>query len=386
MNPDHKMLQKIKDFRKELHRFPELSGSETETVIRLKGFLKEAHPDEIIEELGGQGLALIYNGNLPGPSVMLRAETDALPIQEENIFGHHSQRKGISHKCGHDGHMSILAGFACILEKSMIQRGRLILLFQPAEETGTGAKALTADKRFADIQADYIFALHNWPGYPTGQLVIRSGSMFSASTGMAIKLTGKSSHAMAPEEGNSPAEAIMEIYGSLKELYHPDKSSDDFSLITTVGMQLGSEDYGVSPAEGALYLTLRAYRESSLKQMLSELQSRIKNIAKRHSLQVQIVFKDRFPEARNDNFCVERVIEAAERLDIPVHSPEQGLASSEDIGHLFQKARKGGAIFLLGSGEQSAPLHSFEYDFEDKLIEPAIKLFGEIVNNYLKKA
>ncbi len=388
----------LKELRRELHSHPDLPGGEEPSCIRLKSFLEDLPRDrqdfEIISGLGGGGLAVIFTGREPGPTLMLRAETDALPIDEPPLFPHSSVTRGISHKCGHDGHMSILAGTASFLtgavpgptgsiHESPIKKGRLILLFQPAEETGTGALAVLNDSRYESIAPDWVFALHNWPGIPRGTVSVKPGGMFAASTGMSIKLTGRSSHASLPEEGISPVEGIKRIHSCLEELHNPDRSSGNFSLITTVGIRAGGEDFGISPGEGVIHLTVRAAKQDDLEELLQKIRSLGSGIAHEERLEVEFHFKDSFPEAANSPEAVLIVQRAAESCGIPLEVPAQGAASSEDIGHLLKSASRGGAIFLLGSGTDAPPLHSLSYDFDDGLIPPGVEIFLQIIREFL---
>ena len=160
------MISEIKKLRKELHQYPEVSGSESATAQRIKKFIETHHPTTIIDKIGENGLAAVYEFSKSGPSITIRCELDALPIQEENTFSHQSKNKGISHKCGHDGHMAIVAGLIFWIKEQKFKSGKIILLFQPAEETGQGAYQIIEDSRFQKLNTDYIFALHNIPGEP----------------------------------------------------------------------------------------------------------------------------------------------------------------------------------------------------------------------------
>lgn len=377
------LIPALQAFRKELHRTPELSGEEKETAGRIHSFLREQGITEIIEGIGGYGLAAVIRGSSPGPDLMFRAELDALPIKEEPYISHYSRNPGVSHKCGHEGHMAILCGVAASLKGRRILQGRLILLFQPAEETGSGAAGVTSDKQFAPLIPDFVFALHNWPGFPRGDVVLKSGTIFAASTGVSVKLVGESAHASAPEEGVSPMDGLIRIQEQLKDLHHPDKSSKNFSLITTVGIEAGKGDFGISPGKASLYLTLRAYEEEILETLIADLEKGIERIAQEESLQWNIEFSDPFSGVTNSPSCVEKIKKAAESLSLPVHQLARGIASSEDVGRIFATARQGGAVFLLGNGENSPCLHSGEYDFDDTLIEPGVGMFLEILKDTL---
>jgi len=155
----------LQNLRKNLHRHPELSGAEEQTAKRIQDFLLEnSKPTDLITRLGGTGVAAVYEFGKDGSGVLNRCELDALPILEQNTFEHRSQTPGVSHKCGHDGHMAMVAGLASWLDKQQFPAGRVVLLFQPAEETGQGAAALLEDQRMLKLSIDYAFALHNIPG------------------------------------------------------------------------------------------------------------------------------------------------------------------------------------------------------------------------------
>ena len=194
-------LNELAAWRKALHRAPELSGAEAETARAVLNFLEPTRPDRIVTGLGGHGVALIYNGAAPGPTVLIRAELDALPIEEVSTFADCSARPGCAHLCGHDGHMAILAGVGRGLAALRPRRGRAVLLFQPAEEDGSGAEAVIADPKFASIAPDVSFALHNMPGLPLGSAALKAGPVACASRGLRIALCGRTAHASAPGEG-----------------------------------------------------------------------------------------------------------------------------------------------------------------------------------------
>ena len=152
-------------WRRKLHSQPELSGEESGTAQEVRTFLAPTGPDSVVSCLGGEGVAVIYEGAGPGPTVMFRAELDALPIEELSGAPYRSQVAGKAHLCGHDGHMTILAAVARGFGRERPKSGRIVLLFQPAEENGAGAAAVIADAQFAEVAPDYVFALHNAPGH-----------------------------------------------------------------------------------------------------------------------------------------------------------------------------------------------------------------------------
>ena len=156
-------MQNLIELRHILHAHPELSGQETLTNRILNEWVKQTHPDHIIEKIGGYGLAAIYKGAKPGKRILIRGDIDALHIPEPNDIPYRSQNQGISHKCGHDGHATILCGLAQWLGEQRPDQGEVVLLFQPAEETGQGAQAILNDPQFEQIKPDVAYGLHNLP-------------------------------------------------------------------------------------------------------------------------------------------------------------------------------------------------------------------------------
>ena len=163
-------------------------------------------------------MAFCYHFSDEGPTVAIRCELDALPITEHNQFAHQSTVSGVSHKCGHDGHMTIVAGLSPWLKEQDFTRGKVILLFQPAEEVGKGANEMLQDVRLAALEIDYMFALHNIPGEKLHSIITMDEGFSAEVISLSIKLEGQESHAAEPEKGISPAVGISLLVSSLSKL------------------------------------------------------------------------------------------------------------------------------------------------------------------------
>nr|WP_297788277.1 amidohydrolase [uncultured Allomuricauda sp.] len=206
------MIEKeILELRHKLHASPDLSNEEHKTAAIVKNFIVQHHPTEIIEGIGGAGLAAIYKFPKKGKTITLRCELDALPIDETNKLDYKSKNKDISHKCGHDGHMAIVASLALWLKQKPIDSGTIVLLFQPAEETGEGAKRIIEDEKFKNLHTDYVFALHNIPKEPMHNIILMDDGFSAEVLSLIIKVKGKESHASEPENGINPAMGISEM-------------------------------------------------------------------------------------------------------------------------------------------------------------------------------
>ncbi|MCJ8166315.1 amidohydrolase [Pontibacter sp. E15-1] len=376
-------LPALKQLRQSLHQYPELSGAEFKTAERIVSYLQAYNPSKVYTGLGGTGVAAVFDGKVSeGPVVLFRAELDALPIAETNTFSYTSVQDGTGHKCGHDGHMAILAGLGSLLHTQQLQTGKVILLFQPAEETGAGAWAVLQDARFEkELRPDYVFALHNLPGFPLHQVVLRKGVFAAASTGMVITLTGKSSHAAEPENGLNPGLAMAEILLSFDKLIADKTQFEDLTLLTVIHARLGEVAFGTNPGHGTVMATLRSYLPADLQKLKIRAEQVVAQTALRHGLQFGITFVEEFPATVNHPEAVGLVQEAGLALGLSVIEAETPFRWSEDFGHLTH--RYPGAFFGLGSGVSQPQLHHADFDFPDELLPTGAVLFYQIAASIL---
>ncbi|PVY38727.1 amidohydrolase [Pontibacter virosus] len=371
-------LHEITALRHHLHRHPELSGLEYETSLTLKSFLQRYQPAEIIKDLGGTGFAAIFHGSETneGPTVLFRAELDALPIIEQNELPYTSIHISVSHKCGHDGHMSILAGLASMLHHNPLPRGRVVLLFQTAEENGAGALAVLRTAAFQQLAPDYVFALHNIPGLPMGQVLYRPDIFAAASVGLQVKLHGKESHAAEPENGLNPGEGMSELIQAFNALIRDPQNFRDLTLLTIVHARLGEVSFGINPGFAVVLATLRAFEQEDLNKLKSLAVESVRLVTLKYGLRYELEWFEEFPATRCSEEAVKLVAEAARQLDMDVKQAAQPVRWSEDFGHFTN--RYSGALFGLGSGPDQPQLHHADYDFPDELIPTGAALFYRI--------
>jgi len=325
-------------------------------------------------------VAFIFNAAEAGPSTLIRCELDALPIVEVNQFAHRSKRHGVSHKCGHDGHMAIVTSLGEKLARHRPSSGRVILLFQPAEETGAGAQQVVKDSQFEQIQPDYAFALHNLPGQPLAQVGVKSGSFNCASRGLSIKLIGKTSHAAHPEDGNSPALVISHLIQQLPQLA---EKLNGFALITVIAASLGAEGepaFGTSPGEAKLMLTLRSETDQQMNLLVESVSQVVGLHTAEFGLSFDLSWHDVFHACSNTDKGYQKVVAACDELGVEYTRLQQAYRWSEDFGQLRNAAAEG-AMFTLGSGINSPQLHNPDYDFPDQLIPVGRDLFFEIIRS-----
>lgn len=371
-------LESLCALRHELHRHPEVSGDEHATAARIAAAL-DGTGARIVTGLGGTGVAAVFDSGLPGPSVMLRAELDALPIFETGIPPWRSQVLGKGHLCGHDGHMAILTGVARVLARQGAARGRVVLLYQPAEENGSGARAVIADPRFADLACDWAFAVHNMPGVAQGAAWLAPGPVNCASLGLVMTLHGKTSHASVPEAGLSPAPALARLMPALTALGPGGPLQPGYRLATVTHARLGERALGIAPGWAELLVTLRAIDDAGLEAMLSEARALAEAEAEAGAagLTLDLHIEDHFAACVNHPQATAHLVASLDACGIRHDRGDLPMRASEDFG-LFAGVSKSAMVFL-GAGETHAMLHNPDYDFPDVLIAPGVAIFADII-------
>lgn len=378
-------LKKLTELRHYLHAHPEVSREEVETSKYMQAYLKEnATPDEIVL-LDAAGFAAVYNGKNPGKTVLIRTELDALPIHEINEdLPYRSKYDGVGHKCGHDGHMTMVAGLAGLFAKTRPTNGRVVLLYQPDEETGTGARECSRHENFEKIKPDYAFALHNLPGFPTSEIISKVGSFSSAVKFMAIKLSGKEAHSAQPETGASPSIAIAEITLLSQEIQNKHDNPDEYALIVPIYYQMGVSASGVGPAYGEAHYTIRTPRNETVDEIMQEFSDKAMAIADKHGLKIEFELLEDFAANFNDEDCVNMIERAATANGLSITNIDKGFRWGEDFGEITKHYK--GAMFGLGSGEDRPDLHNPDYDFPDEIIPSGIAMFKNLIDQVLENS
>jgi amidohydrolase len=373
-------IQDIIELRHTLHQHPELSNREKQTSARISKFMERYHPDQTLD-ISHTGKAFIFNGKKAGPTVVFRAELDALPILEHTEVPYISNNSGVAHSCGHDGHMSMVAGLAPFIAERRPENGRAILLFQPAEEVEQGARDVVESKAFKALEPDYIFGLHNIPGIPKGKIMLRRGTFSAASRGMIIQLTGKTSHAAEPENGISPVRAIEQIIRGLSALAEDKQAFTDLALLTIVHIRMGEVTFGTTPGDAEVMVTLRAYENEDMQKMTRLAEQVVEEAAGSEKLKHNISYVEDFPALVNNDHCVELLEEAVRKNGLDYEYREQPFKWSEDFSYYTQKYA--GGFFGLGSGTNQPQLHNPDFDFPDDILSTGISVFQALYNKLL---
>lgn len=371
---DASLVLMLNTLRRSLHVVPEGPFEEGVTASIVSGFLRPYMPDGLTQNVAGPGVVAVFDGPEPGPTVLVRAELDAVPIEaqdEAETPGRPAGARAFAHRCGHDAHMSMVAGLAPLLHARPPARGRVVLLFQPAEETGQGASRVIQSPAFGTIDPDFAVALHNLPGFAKGKVVVRPGVFACASVGMLVELHGEPSHAAEPEKGISPAPVLGALLTELPSLSRPEASFDDedgFCLLTLTHAEMGRTSFGVSPGHARLFATLRAPTTSRLKSLRMDAERVVRARAEAHGLRAEVDWRDDFPETRNDPAVVQLLERSCDELGIDFERRAVPMRWSDDFGHFGAVARC--VYFGLGIGETCPGLHQEGYAFPDDGVVP----------------
>ncbi|MBW6516642.1 MAG: amidohydrolase [Candidatus Cloacimonetes bacterium] len=372
------MLERMIELRHYLHSNPDLPGEEEATAAFINDILGKTEPDELWTGVGGKGIVALYRGAKSGKVIGIRADMDGLPIVENTNLPYKSKKQGVSHSCGHDGHMAIILGIAEHLAQNRNElTGTIVLIFQPEEELGTGAAKMLADKRMQDLKFDTVLALHNLPGFKNNALIVRKGAFTSNTTGMIIRLWGATSHAGHPEDGNSPVMAMTAIINSLNtipQMYIPVQNS---ALITIIHARLGDRAFGTTPGYAHIMATMRAYEAEDLETMKSRAVFITEGIAESYDLRCEIEWVEDYPAMINDDKLTDELIAIGKRLDLPIIERAHPFSWSEDFSRFAE--RSPGLLIGLGSGKDLPQLHNSNYDFPDDLLETGYNIFVEFI-------
>ena len=375
-------IAELTALRRELHRFPELSGAEAATAARVAAALG-AGPDDVVTGLGGHGVAAVFDSGVDGPSVLFRCELDALPIHEISEAPYRSAVEGKGHLCGHDGHTAILLGLSRLLARKRPATGRVILMFQPAEEDGSGAAAVIADPRFEGLRPDWAFALHNMPGCALGACWLVDGPVNCASVGMKIMLEGKTSHAAQPEHGLSPGLALGHLIPALGALGQGGPLGPDYRLATVTHVVMGAPSFGVAPAHAELWVTLRTMNDAQMAALRAEAEALAASVAAAQGLALRVSYHDDFAASANAAEASAQIAAALEALAIAHDAGDLPMRASEDFGRFGRLDGTRAAMVFLGAGRDHPALHNPDYDFPDDLIAIGTRIFHRIARDLL---
>ena len=458
--------------RHELHAHPGLSGNEVFAHDMIVGCLN-AYPDctvfsyvgdagssgessdtpsEFFGRVSGYGVVAVFGDNPDFPTIALRADTDALPIDEGTVstsefqvvngeaenhdspspstseLPYCSTVRGVSHKCGHDGHTAIMLRVADMIAQapSLYADKNIMLIFQPEEETGCGSQKILDSGIMQRYDIRAVYGLHNIPGVPLGEVLLSGDTFAAASVGVKYTITGRQTHASTPEKGLNPGKAVSEIIERFERLNcsadstvtpeapnsqsssiipsiltpwrnknrntKNDKNSQpsqtvqldplsSFSQSTLICVRLGEEAYGTSAGSAEVMFTLRAFTNKRMDSLRADADAIVSDVCTKYGLQMAVTVCDPFMATENDAQLTDILEKALSATGFTVRRIQKPFRWSEDFANYLLRYR--GAFFGIGAGDLCPELHHPAYDFPDALIEPAAESFITILSNEL---
>ncbi len=381
-------LDRLVAIRRDLHAHPELAFQETRTADVIANELA-ACGLEVHRGLAGTGIVGVLRKGSGGRSVGLRADMDALPLSEKNVFSHCSTRPGRMHACGHDGHTTMLLGAALFMAENrdaLDFEGTVHFIFQPAEETDGGADVMIRDGLFDRFPMDAVFGLHNWPGVPVGELAVMPGPVMAGTCSFEIAINGQGCHAAMPQQGLDPLVAASHLVLALQTIVSRNVDPCEAAVVSVTQIH-GGESFNVIPDDAVVRGTIRAFNpevQALVEASLHRICAGIDNTFGVHS---QVSFAQRYPptinSAAESALCGDvgaQVFGAAN-----VRRNELPSTGAEDFAFMLQK--KPGCYVWLGNGPGSGgcTLHNPHYDFNDAIIPLGVTYWVRLAESYLHR-
>jgi amidohydrolase len=381
----------IQTLRRTIHAHPELRYEESHTAELVAQKLTEWGL-EVHRGLGKTGVVGVMKRGSGTRTIGLRADMDALPIQELNTFEHRSQHDGKMHACGHDGHTAMLLGAARYLAKHGEFDGTIVFIFQPAEEGGAGAQAMIDDGLFTRFPVDAVFGIHNWPGMEAGHFGVTEGPIMASSNEFRIEIKGVGSHAAMPHLGRDPVFTAVQIANGLQSIITRNKKPIHTAVLSITQIHAG-DAVNVVPNDAWLAGTVRTFTTETLDLIEARLRKIAEATAAMYDCSVNIKFHRNYPPTINSRdeakFAAEvmREVVGAENVDDAVE-PTMG---AEDFA--FMLLAKPGCYAFLGNGQGghrdaghgSGPcmLHNASYDFNDELLSVGSTYWVRLAQRFL---
>ncbi|MBY2932841.1 M20 aminoacylase family protein [Rhizobium leguminosarum] len=373
-------LDEIIALRHDLHQYPELAFQELRTSKLVASHLS-SWGYEVATGIAGTGIVATLKRGDGKKRIGIRADMDALPIEEATGLAYASSNPGVMHACGHDGHTSILLAAARYLAESGNFSGTLRLIFQPAEEIGAGARKMISEGLFERFPVDAVFGLHNWPGVPAGQFGFVSGPAMASVDQAVIKIIGKGGHGAEPHRAVDPVLASASFITALQSVVSRNVDPQDMAVVTVGSIHAGSAS-NVIPESVEMKLTMRAFSETVRQLLRERIPALARAQAESFGAEADVNYRLGFPA------LVNHTAETAFARDVAydalgpaaVEKDFRPRTASEDFAFMLQ-ANPGSYLFV-GNGD-SAPLHNAHYNFNDAIIAPAARYWVRLAETFL---
>ncbi|QND24936.1 amidohydrolase (plasmid) [Rhizobium leguminosarum bv. viciae] len=373
-------LDEIIALRHDLHQYPELAFQELRTS-KLVASRLSSWGYEVATGIAGTGIVGTLRRGEGKKRIGIRADMDALPIEEATGLAYASSNPGVMHACGHDGHTSILLAAARYLAESGNFSGTLRLIFQPAEEIGAGARKMISEGLFERFPVDAVFGLHNWPGVPEGQFGFVTGPAMASVDQAVIKIIGKGGHGAEPHRAVDPVLASASFITALQSVVSRNVDPQDMAVVTVGSIHAGSAS-NVIPESVEMKLTMRAFSETVRQLLRERIPALARAQAESFGAEADVNYRLGFPALVNhagETEFAKRVAYDALGAEA-IEEDFRPRTASEDFAFMLQ-ANPGSYLFV-GNGD-SAPLHSAHYNFSDAIIAPAARYWVRLAETFL---
>lgn len=380
----NELQQRMMAWRRHLHTHPELATHEAATAEFVAKQLSELGiPFE--RDIGGHGIVASLERAGSTRSVGLRADMDALPIQEQTGLEYASSMEGMMHACGHDGHTASLLGAACLLAQDDTWTGTIRFVFQPAEERGIGAKAMIDDGFFERFPVDLIFAYHNWPGLPAGTIAVRAGPVMAAGGRISITVRGKAAHAAMPHQSRDAVLAAGHLLTALQSMTSRAVDPLEAAVVSITTINAGSV-FNQIPDTVKLGGMMRTLDIATRDRVEAEIERICRGVAIAGDVAIDLNIRRTVLPTMNAPLAAQIAAEAADAMQAKVVRNIKPSMAGEDFSYFLSRAP--GAMVWIGNGEEmdGRELHSPSYDYNDDILPVAARWFAEVAKKGLQSS
>ena len=375
------LIEPLVSFRRDIHAHPELGFKEVRTSNKITEALRDLGL-EVHTGIGKTGTVGVLRSGSSDRSIALRADMDALPINEETGLPYASKSPGVFHGCGHDGHVAMLLGAARNLTRTKKFDGTVNFVFQPAEEGLGGAKEMINDGLFDICPTDEIYALHNWPDLKAGTLQTRPGPIMAAADKFEIILNGAGGHAALPHQTPDTLLAASELVTKLNSILSRRVSAFDSAVLTVTQIN-GGHTHNVIPAKVMVGGTVRTFDIEVQDRIEQSMRDMAESVAVAHEVKALTHYDRYYPATINDPDAAEQAIRSAKNICKCAKMAPDPAFTSEDFSFMLQ-AKKGAYVWLgQKENESDCPLHHPKYDFNDNVIPLGILWYTKLAEDIL---
>ena len=373
---------RMRNWRRALHQVPEFGFDTKETAAFVIEKLRSFGIDNITDGVGGTGVVATLKRGTSKKAIAIRADMDALMIEEKTNLEYRSTIPGIMHACGHDGHTATLLGVAETLAKGDHFDGIIHFIFQPAEEWGKGAQAMIDDGLIQKFSFEEIWGFHNMPGIPIGNFETRSGPMMSAEDNFEIELIGVGGHASKPQAGKETMLPACSIITELQTIVSRRIDPTDIAVLSVTEL-ITDGSRNILPGLSRILGDARSFRADVSKTIEKEMRAIASGISTAHGLECKITYTREFIPLINDDKLAEHAIKIGKKVFGPKRAKlaDQPVTGSEDFARFLDYAP--GCYVFFGNGESSAPLHNSSYDFNDDALQHGLKFLVNLASSRL---